>query len=431
MQHSISISLLTGGSDRPYVFGLATSLILQGLTLDLIGSDELDLLEFRRESKITFLNLRGSSDPNASPLAKTARILRYYAKLFLYAATAKPPIFHILWNNRFEIFDRTILMFYYRFLRKKVVLTVHNVNARRRDRSDTFLNRVTLRIQYHSANHVFVHTERMKTELVKEFGVRAAHITVIPFGINNSLPNTTLTPCEAKQKFGLSNKKKAILFFGRITPYKGLDYLIAAFRDLLKRHNEYCLIIAGRVDRCEAYWKALHTQIDAEVRNGNVLIKDSFVPDDEAEVYFKAADVLVLPYRDIYQSGVLFTGQHFGIPIIAADVGSFGEDIVEGRTGFLFRPGDANNLATTIERYFQSDLYGELSKRREDIHAHAAKLHSWDTVARMTKDVYSNLMQQASQTEIGTSSPDTLVATRANERECGFDEIAITNRNHH
>ncbi len=394
----VAVSLLTGGSDRPYVFGLATSLLTQGVRLEIVGSDELDMPVFRDVPALKFLNLRGNNLPNASPTAKVTRILRYYVRLIRYAETTKAKIFHILWNNRFETFDRTFLMLYYKLLRKKIVLTVHNVNMRKRDASDTFLNRLTLRIQYHLADHLFVHTEKMKTKLMDEFGVRAVRVTVIPFGINNSLPNTGLTSDEAKQKLGLDGDQKAILFFGRITPYKGLDYLIAAFRNLLKRQDKYCLIIAGRVDRCEGYWRALRAGLEEETPKRNVLIRDTFIPDDEAEVYFKAADVLVLPYRDIYQSGVLFTGQHFGIPILAADVGSFGEDVVEGRTGFLFEPGDANNLARTIERYFQSDLYPGLSESREDIRARASELHSWDTVARMTKVVYADLMQRASQT---------------------------------
>lgn len=371
------------------------SLISNGVTPELIGSDELDSPEFHRESRITFLNLRGSSDPHVSPVTKMARVLRYYAKLIAYAATAKPKLFHILWNNKFEILDRTVLMFYYKLLRKKIVLTVHNVNMGKRDAVDTFFNRLTLRIQYHLADHLFVHTEKMKTELMDEFGARAARITVIPFGINNSLPNTSFTPDEAKRKLGLNDDQKAILFFGRITPYKGLDCLIAAFQELLKRQDKYCLVIAGRVDRCEAYWQGLRAEIDDEVQKGNVQVRDTFIPDNEVEVYFKAADVLVLPYRDIYQSGVLFTGQHFGIPILAANVGSFREDIVEGRTGFLFRSGDANELARTIARYFESDLYAGLNKQRQVIRAHAAEHHSWGTVARMTRDVYADLMQRS------------------------------------
>jgi glycosyltransferase involved in cell wall biosynthesis len=126
------------------------------------------------------------------------------------------------------------------------------------------------------------------------------------------------------------------------------------------------------------------------------LIEDKFIPDDEAEIYFKAADVLVLPYRDIYQSGVLFTGQRFGIPVLAADVGSFGEDIVEAKTGFLFRPGDTSDLARTIERYFQSDLYKGLERHREDISACATVRHSWDSMSKASIEIYSRLLGRPS-----------------------------------
>src|SRR5689334_11516376 len=76
------------------------------------------------------------------------RILSYYFKLLRYAATAKPRTFHILWNNKVLHFDRTLLMFYYRLLGKRLVLTVHNVNAAKRDNRDSAFNRFTLRIQY-------------------------------------------------------------------------------------------------------------------------------------------------------------------------------------------------------------------------------------------------------------------------------------------
>ena len=78
-------------------------------------------------------------------------------------------------------------MIYYKLFGKKVLLTVHNVNAGVRDFSDTQLNRLTLRIQYHLADHLFVHTERrMKSDLTTDFGVPATRITVIPFGVDDA-----------------------------------------------------------------------------------------------------------------------------------------------------------------------------------------------------------------------------------------------------
>jgi D-inositol-3-phosphate glycosyltransferase len=391
--HEITISLLTGGSDRPYVFGLTTSLISKGVAMDLIGSDELDFPEFRDKRGLNFLNLRGCNRPDVSFLRKVARVAMYYAKLIHYAATSKPKIFHILWNNKFDLFDRTLLMLYYRLLGKRLVLTVHNVNAEKRDSKDTRLNRLTLRIQYRLTHHVFVHTDKMKGELIEEFGVQAARVTVIPFGINNAVPNTSLTSAGAKQRLGLHKDERTILFFGRITPYKGLEYLIAAFGQVLGLDQNYRLIIAGKPDRCEEYWRAIREEIREYVQKGQVLLKANFIPDDETEIYFKAADVVVLPYKDIYQSGVLFLGHSFGLPVVAADVGSLKDEIVEGKTGFVFRPEDPVDLARVIEQYFASDLYADLNHHRCQIRAYATERHSWDAVSQITMSAYATLLQ--------------------------------------
>jgi D-inositol-3-phosphate glycosyltransferase len=393
VEHEIAVALLSGGSDRPYVFGLTMSLMSNGAAMDLIGSDELDFPEFRSKPGLNFLNLRGCSRPDVRFLRKAFRVSTYYAKLIRYAATSKPKIFHILWNNKFELFDRTLLMLYYRLLGKRVVLTAHNVNAGKRDSKDTRLNRLTLRIQYRLSHHIFVHTEKMKVDLIEEFGVQGERVTVIPFGINNAVPNTSLTPAGAKQRLGLRKDEKTILFFGRITPYKGLEYLIAAFRQLLGQRQSYRLIIAGKPDRCEEYWRAIREEIREYVQKGQVLLKANFIPDDETEVYFKAADVVVLPYRDIYQSGVLFLGHSFGLPVVAADVGSLKDEIVEGKTGFVFRPEDSVDLARVIEQYFASELYADLNDRRCEIRAYATERHSWDAVSQMTMSAYASLLR--------------------------------------
>jgi glycosyltransferase involved in cell wall biosynthesis len=388
---AVEVTLLTGGGDKPYAFGLATELIEKGAGLEVIGSDELDCPEFHGKRGVTFINLRGDQRPDVSFLRKVIRVSTYYAKLIRYAATAKPKIFHILWNNKFELFDRTFLMLYYRALAKRIVLTVHNVNIRERDYKDTILNRLTLRVQYLLSDHIFVHTERMKLQLIEMFGVRRTRVSVIPFGINNAVPDTLLTEGEAKQRLGLEHRK-TILFFGNIAPYKGLEFLITAFQNLA-RCDDYRLIVAGRPKNCEKYWKAMQKAMETEVQEGLVLLRADFIPDDEAEVYFKAADVLVLPYRQIYQSGVLFLGYSFGLPVLAADVGSLKDEIVEGKTGFVFKPEDPVDLAKAIERYFASDLYTNLRLRRKEIRDFATEQHSWDVVGRATMSIYASLLR--------------------------------------
>lgn len=394
----IAVALLTGGGDRPYAFGLATEIISKGAVLDLIGSDDLDLPEFRNMLGVNFLNLRGNQRPDASFLSKVARVSSYYAKLIRYAATAKPKIFHILWNNKFETLDRTFLMLYYKLLGKSIVLTAHNVNKGRRDSKDTPLNRLTLRIQYRLADHIFVHTEKMKHELIEDFGAQEARVSIIPFGINNAVPNTCLSQSEAKQRLGIYDDKKTILFFGRITPYKGLEYLINALQQALARREDYRLIVAGRPENdCQVYWNAMQERIREDVRSGRILLRAYHIPDNETELYFKAADVLVLPYRQIYQSGVLFLGYSFGLPVLAADVGSLKDEIIEGKTGFVFRAEDPVDLARAIEAYFASDLYTDLTMRRQEIRDYATEQHSWDVVGQITMGVYAALFRGKAQ----------------------------------
>ena len=394
MEQNIAVSLLTGGGDRPYAFGLATELMSKGVALDIIGSDELDSPEFHAQPGVKFLNLRGDQSSAAGLLEKVQRVFLYYARLIGYAATAKPRIFHVLWNNKFEFFDRTLLMLYYRMLGKRIILTVHNVNGKKRDGKDTWLNRLTLGLQYRQADHIFVHTDKMKSELTEDFGIDGMHVTVIPFGINNDVPNTCLTPEEAKQRLGIGPSQKVILFFGNIVPYKGLEYLVAAFRQISAVDDEYRLIIAGRAARYPEYWAEIRARIEGDIKQGRVLLRASFIPDGEAEVYFKAADVLVLPYRRIDQSGVIFLGYGFGLPVLAADVGSLKDDIVEGKTGFLFRPEDPIDLAKTIEHYFESELFANLNTHREDIREYVKKQHSWDVAGRATLGIYSSLREE-------------------------------------
>ncbi len=392
----IAVALLTGGGDKPYAFGLATELMSKGAVLDVIGGNDLDCPEFQNKRGVNFLNLRGDQRTDVSFARKIVRVLRYYSKLIRYAAGAKPRMFHILWNNKFEVFDRTLLMLYYRSLGKRIVFTAHNVNAGKRDSQDALINRLTLRIQYRLADEIFVHTEKMKLELAEEFGVPGKKVAVIPFGINNAVPNTDLNRREARQRLGIQDDKKTILFFGNITPYKGIEYLIAAFRQIAARHDDYRLIIAGWPKNCEKYWNTIQDSIREEVQSGRILLRAEYIPDEETEIYFKAADVLALPYRHVYQSGVLFLGYSFGLPVLAADVGALKDEIVEGRTGFVFKPEDPVDLATTIERYFASDLFANLDRKRQEIRDYAVKGHSWDVVGQLTMATYASVLLQSS-----------------------------------
>ena len=105
--------------------------------------------------------------------------------------------------------------------------------------------------------------------------------------------------------------------------------------------------------------------------------------------------MLVLPYTTVFQSGVLFLAYNFGLPVIATNVGSLQDDIVEGETGYTCQSCDAADLARAIESYFESDLFKSLDHRRADIKAFARRRNSWDEVSDKTCDVYAQLLAQS------------------------------------
>ncbi len=392
----IEVALLTGCQDRPYACGLAKALITKGICLEVIGSEEIDSPELHVTPKLRFINLRRRLSQYDTFAYKLSTLIGYYVRLMWYVAHSKAKILHILWNNKFEYFDRTLLMLYYRLCGKMLCLTAHNTNQAKRDLKDSRLNRLTLRAQYRLCDRIFVHTQRMKDELCQDFGVSEKAVIVIRHPVNDAFPDTDLTPSEAKGVLGLKGAEKTILFLGRLRPYKGIEHLLAAFRQCFASKGNYRLIVAGPPNKGdEDYLEEIRKAADHELNRGNVLLRDEFIPDKDMELYLKAADVLVLPYKDIFQSGVLFLAYSFGLPVVVTDVGSFREEIVVGETGFICRPGDPVDLAATLEKYFLSEMYTNLATRRQEIKDYANRVHSWSAVGGLTRNGYAEMLGRA------------------------------------
>src|SRR5262245_42232206 len=134
------VSLLTGGNDPNYAVPLAASLAHRGLRVEFVGNDEMEGADSLRHERIEYLNLRGSQDPGAPLHIKVVRVLRYYRRLVRYAHRTPSSLFHILWLNKFDFLDRTLMNVFYRIVGKRLILTVHNVNARKRDGRDHWMN---------------------------------------------------------------------------------------------------------------------------------------------------------------------------------------------------------------------------------------------------------------------------------------------------
>ena len=152
------------------------------------------------------------------------------------------------------------------------------------------------------------------------------------------------------------------------------------------------LIVAGKIKRGSAdYWNQIQQTISSEDIVHLVTLRIQFIPDEEVEQYFKAADAVVIPYVDIFQSGVPFLAFSFGVPVIASDVGSLRDDVVP-ETGLLCKAKDPVDLAQTIRRFFASELYSDLENRRSRIRGFGSLHHSWAVVGERTRAVYDQFL---------------------------------------
>jgi len=258
----MKVSFFTGSEvGGHYEMGLLSGLISKPLHIDVIGSNAIMRSNVLKAENITFLNYFGDRSPNVSKMEKASRIIRYYFRVIWYTLTTDSKLFHIQSINKFEFFDRTALMLFYKMFRKKIIFTAHNIDRGERDEKNSWGNRLSLNILYKIVDHLIVHTDRMRRQLIENFHVPDNKITIIPHGIMDVLPKTNMSPAEAREKMGLKAQDKVMLFFGNIAPYKGLEFLILALPKLVKKYSELRVVIAGRIKDCREYWGEMERMI--------------------------------------------------------------------------------------------------------------------------------------------------------------------------
>jgi glycosyltransferase involved in cell wall biosynthesis len=226
---------------------------------------------------------------------------------------------------------------------------------------------------------VIAHSEHGAVRLREELGLDPARVRVIPHGAFDyftSLPEQKPLPAELEGAEG-----PVILFFGLLRPYKGLDTLLHAFREL--KGAELWIVGNPRMDL-----EPLH-RLAAEAP-GRVRFVTRFVEDAEVPAIFRRADLVVLPYRDAEQSGVLYTGLAFGKPLLLSAVGGFPEVAAEGAARIV-PPEDPAALAQALAE-LSSD-----PEARERLAAAARQAaagpYSWDAIAAQTISLYKELIE--------------------------------------
>lgn len=173
---------------------------------------------------------------------------------------------------------------------------------------------------------------------------------------------------------------KYLLFFGRISKYKGVDILLDAMDDVLKSHPNEKLIIAGK----GADDELLHHPV-LEAAGEKISFINRYIPNNELVSLIKEAKMIICPYRDASQSGVLMTAFALNKPVIAADTGAFSEDVVNKVNGILINKINAEKLAIAINDALTNEKYLDWEKNL----SHLNKENPWLINKNTLEKLYS------------------------------------------
>ena len=278
--------------------------------------------------------------------------------------------------------------------RRPLVLTAHDILPREARPGQ----RQAQRRLYEHFDAVVVHSQHGRARLVDELGVDERRVRVIPHGAfahlagadsttpgnaaaAQSVPPPASVPAAPTQPAPppFQTDAPVVLCFGLMRPYKGIEDLLKAWRGI--QGAELWVVGMPRMDI-----SALQATAPASVR-----FVPRFVTDAELPAYFMRADLVVLPYREIDQSGVLFTALAFGKPLLLSDVGGFPEVAATGAAR-TFPAGDARALRDALrELLADPDALSQLGQRARDA---AAGPYSWDEIGRRTLALYEQLLSE-------------------------------------
>jgi len=354
------------GFQTNYERGFCNGLAARGVVVTLIGSDRSDTAGLL--PGVTALNLRGSQEEDRPRRTKALNLLRYHARLMLHALRHRDATLHVM-GLLAPLFGCGVVQgLWFRALCRRYVLTVHDVLPHEQH---TAYSRRVCGWAYRLPQRVVVHTPRMKQRLVNEFGLAPQRVVVMEHGIE---PARAATPITDPPPGALP----LLLVFGIVVPRKGIDLLLEALRDIA---FPFRLVIAGHGPD-EAYRQRLRSLLAEHPQRAQVEWRDGFVPEPDMEQLFRDAALLVLPYRYIDQSGVLFQALRFGTPVLATRVGQF-EHYVPPEGGELAEPGAAAPLREALLRWHARCNVLSRARIRE-----IGRAYEWPVTVMALRDAY-------------------------------------------
>jgi glycosyltransferase involved in cell wall biosynthesis len=260
----------------------------------------------------------------------------------------------------------------------RTVLTIHNTLPHER----SFLYLPATRLLARLADRCIVHSEANRRQAHDVLGLPLNKVSVVRHGVLSVGRVRPPDRAGARKKLGLPPEAPVALFFGSIRPYKGIGTLMEAFARVVERLPEARLVVAGKP---WSDWSCEQRRIERLGIAERVACFLEYIPADGMQDFFDAADVCVFPYTHFdAQSGAALTALAFEKPLIVSDAGGLPDLVADRR--FVVAPGDADALAEAM-RIALADP--EERRRMTEASARAARMHSWEDIARETLKVYS------------------------------------------
>ncbi len=244
---------------------------------------------------------------------------------------------------------------------------------------------LTRHIAWRCADHLIVHGEKCRQTLL-DAGIQKDRISTNRHGI--------FSIYDQRRHTSVTEEENSILFFGELRPNKGIYRLSAIVRKVHALFPAARFIVAGKRTKLPARREAEKVRSAVELLKSTpgVEVHERYVGDDEVEYFLRRSALVILPYEEASQSGVIPLAYAFGKPVVAFEVGDLGESIVEGETGVLVHAGDDDAFAREIVGLLAND-----AKRRamgREAYAWAQTELSWETIARRTIHDYHQLLSR-------------------------------------
>jgi glycosyltransferase involved in cell wall biosynthesis len=267
---------------------------------------------------------------------------------------------------------------------KRIVYTPHDIVHNKR----YLLNDAIVSMIYSLVDRVILHKDANLHTMASAFGVDPKKLRIIPHGGYEYFVDGTVTKESARKELGFRQDWKVLLFFGNIKPGKGLDILLAAMPKVIMMVPDVKLVIAGRLSN-EKTGEWLRKATEGEGISDCVISMLGFIPEKDTLYYYMASDMVVLPYTEVSESGVLRYAQTCGKAVICSDLKEFADTVFHGKTGYIFKNRDADDLADQIIFALpdgQIEMIGQNARRIVEEH------YSWHKIAIVTKRVYDEIL---------------------------------------